>query len=307
MTPVFATQGGRALEQLSSNGIALSMTPDRLGWLVPSDPGAPLEALRRQYWAQGYLWLKGLLDRGAVLAFRRQYFEAMRDTGLVASDADPTLGIHAGGREDGARVAQVLMAVVRWPAYEAFCRMEAIVRFYEAFFEGPVHLHKRKLVRHTKPGDPHCTGAHYDLVYLRGGTDRLCTSWIPIGDTPVEMGGLAYLEGADAFGRDLEAAYAARSADLTRAERIKAYNAYMASGWLTKDLPTLARDMAGRWLVADYEAGDMVVHSPYMIHASTMNIDAGRRIRLSTDIRYQSLRDDIDARWQNDWAYNDGL
>ena len=64
---------------------------------------------------------------------------------------------------------------------------------------------------------------------------------------------------------------------------------------MTKDLATLAADMGGRWLVADYEAGDMVVHSPYMIHAASVNVDPRRRIRLST------------ARWQSHWSFDDGL
>lgn len=298
---------GRSLQQLWSNGQALEMGPERLGLLVPSDPAEPLEILRRRYREQGYLWLRGLLDPAEVLAFRRRYFEAMRGTGLVAPDADPVLGRCADGGGSGAAVGQVMLAVVRWPEYEAFCRTPAIVRFYEAFFGGPVFLHRRKLVRHTRPGDPGCTGAHYDLVYLRGGTDRLCTSWIPIGDTPVEMGGLAYLEGSDAFGRRLEQDYARRAADLPPEERVRAFNRAMASGWLTKDLAALAADSGLRWLVADYRAGDMVVHSPYMIHASTMNTDPERRIRLSTDIRYQAADDAVDARWQNDWSFDDGL
>jgi len=299
--------GGRPLEQLRSNGYALAMTPERLGPLVPSDPGESLDVLRRRYREQGYLWLRGLLDPAEVVGFRRRYFEAMRETGLVAPGSDPALGLHAGGPESGPAVGRVMLAVVRWAEYEAFCRSRAIVRFYEEFLGGPVFLHQRKLVRHTRPGDPGCTGAHYDLVYLRGGTDRLCTSWIPIGDTPIEMGGLAYLEGSDAFGRRLEAQYAERAADLPPEERVKAFNRAMAGGWLTKDLPTLAADAGLRWLVADYEAGDMVVHSPYMIHASTMNTDARGRLRLSTDIRYQAADDRIDPRWQNDWSYDDGL
>ena len=52
---------------------------------------------------------------------------------------------------------------------------------------------RRKLLRHTRPGEARATPAHYDPVYLRGGTDRIVTSWIPIGDTPTEMGGLCYL------------------------------------------------------------------------------------------------------------------
>jgi hypothetical protein len=51
----------------------------------------------------------------------------------------------------------------------------------------------------------------------------------------------------------------------------------------------------------------MVVHSPYMVHASTMNVDPDKRIRLSTDIRYQRVRDEIDARWNNHWSLDDML
>ena len=51
----------------------------------------------------------------------------------------------------------------------------------------------------------------------------------------------------------------------------------------------------------------MMVHSPYIVHASTMNVDPLRRIRLSTDIRYQRVRDEIDSRWSNHWTLDDML
>jgi hypothetical protein len=38
-----------------------------------------------------------------------------------------------------------------------------------------------------------------------------------------------------------------------------------------------------------------------------MNVDPERRIRLSTDIRYQRVRDEIDARWSNHWSLDDML
>ncbi len=43
-----------------------------------------------------------------------------------------------------------------------------------------------------------------------------------------------------------------------------------------------------------------------MIHAATANMDASR-MRLSTDIRYQRVRDEIDARWANHWTLDDML
>lgn len=299
----------RALDfQLSSNGYDLQMTPDRLGWLTPTDPGVPMKQLREQYQAQGYLWLKGILPRQTVLDFRRRYFTAFLETGLVHRDFDPIEGIYSGGGEDRVAINRALMTFVRTAAYEAFCLMDEMWRFYDVFLEGDSYLHKRKIVRHTRPQDKNCTGAHYDLIYLRGGTDRVVTSWIPVGDIPVEMGGLVYLEGSDAWGRRMEADYQASAAHLPPNERVSAYNRFMDnSGWMTKDLPALADRVGTRWLVADYEAGDMMVHSPYMVHASTVNLDPMGRMRLSTDIRYQRVQDEIDARWQNHWSLDDML
>ena len=39
-----------------------------------------------------------------------------------------------------------------------------------------------------------------------------------------------------------------------------------------------------RWLLADHEAGDIVLHSPFMIHASTTNQSIDRRLRLKADL-----------------------
>jgi ectoine hydroxylase-related dioxygenase (phytanoyl-CoA dioxygenase family) len=84
----------------------------------------------------------------------------------------------------------------------------------------------------------------------------------------------------------MEAQFAEQYAHLPPAERVSAYNQSMYVGWLTKDLPIPAERLDRRWLIADYEAGDMVVHSPYMVHAATVNADPEGRLRLSTDIRY---------------------
>ncbi len=298
--------GARILEQpLTSNGYILSTAADKLGWLTPSDPTRPHDELVEQYRAQGYLWLKEILKREAVMDFRQRFFEAFEEVGLLAEGSDPRDGIYSGNGKS--KVAKILGEVVRWASYESFCLVPEIWKFYEGFLGGPVYLHKRKLIRMTMADDS-STGAHYDLTYLRAGTDTVCTSWIPIGDVPVEMGGLVYLEGSDKLGRKLEAEFSAKNADLTPEERISAYNKNMSeTGWLTKDLPSLADRLGGRWLMADYEAGDMVIHSAYMIHASTTNVSPDQRMRLSTDIRYQLVRERIDARWNDHWSPDDHL
>lgn len=274
---------------------------------MESDPGAPIGALREQFRAQGYLWLKGFFDREAVLDFRGRFFSAFADLGLTAPGSDPREGRFSGHTPGQRAVNQRLMEFVRSAAYESFCLQEKLWRLYDAFLEGPSYLHKRKIVRYTVPHTTRATGAHYDLIYLRSGTDRVCSSWIPLGDTPVEMGGLVYLENSDALGRRMEADFSRVNRSLSREEQINAFNKNMGKGWLTQDLKTLAENADSRWLVADYEAGDMVVHSAYMIHAATDNRDPEGRLRLSTDIRYQNVRDDIDARWTNHWSLDDML
>ena len=293
---------------LISNGYELSSEPNRLGWLSPSSPDEPIDLLREQYTEQGYLWLKGLIPRDDVLAFRQRYFAALRPMGLVAPDSDPVDGFFDPDAEVDTQALQALRVKIhRWAAFESFCLSEAIWKFYERFLGGPVYLHKRLIIRHTTPSQESTTGAHYDLTYLRAGTYNVYTSWIPLGDIPVEMGGLVYLEGSDTFGRENEAEYNKKNQDLPLEERISAYNKHMKGGWLTKDLPSLADRLDTRWLIADYEAGDMVIHSGFMIHAATRNMSRENRMRLSTDIRYQLVDEKIDSRWAKPWSPDDGL
>ena len=292
---------------ITSNNIPLETSPERLGNLVPTDAGLPIKQLRERYEQHGYLWLKGFFKRDDILAFRRHFFKVFEDCGLLAEGSDPQDGIYSGQEVDTRKTNQRLMEVARSAAFESFCLQPKHWQFYDAFLNGPSYLHKRKIIRYTTPHNSSSTGGHYDLVYLRAGTDKLCTSWIPIGDTPVEMGGLVYLEGSDAFGREREAEFTEMNKSLPPEERISAFNKNMGQGWLSKDLVSLANKANSRWLIADYEAGDLMVHSPYMVHAATDNKDPENRLRLSTDIRFQNVREEIDVRWNNHWTIGDML
>jgi ectoine hydroxylase-related dioxygenase (phytanoyl-CoA dioxygenase family) len=279
---------------LTSNGYNLASSRERLGRLevVPSAEMNDREALIARLQRDGYLFLKKVINPQRVWEFRRYYFSKFVNTGLVAEGSDPREGIAGTGEVDTQLVNAILFnQIVPGEEYNAFCTCPEIVNFYEWFLGGELHLHRRKLIRHLKVSQTGATGAHYDLVYLRGGTDRLYTSWIPLGDCPVESGGLIYLENSHHYFAELDR---------------KATKKNVAE-WLTKDLPSLAEKLNSRWLLADYAAGDMVVHTPYTVHASLDNQNSQGIMRLSTDIRYQLKRDPIDGRWQNHWHINDGL
>jgi pimeloyl-ACP methyl ester carboxylesterase len=66
-------------------------------------------------------------------------------------------------------------------------------------------------------------------------------------------------------------------------------------GWLAQDPPRVRRGLGGRWLSHEFGAGDVVVFSTVLVHGGLDN--RSRRIRLSTDSRYQLASEPVDHRW----------
>jgi hypothetical protein len=282
---------------LTSNGYVLDESQRRLGPLrpVPEADRSDRAALWRRMRRDGYLYLPRALDPQDVLAFRRRYFAAMADTGLLARGSDPVHGRAGGSEFDAAEFRRRLFGqIVPGADYAQFCSQPALRDWFCWFYGDEPFLHRRKIIRHVRPrevGIGTATQAHYDLVYIREGTDRLVSVWIPLGDCPVERGGLIYLE---------------RSHLWVHRDEVDGMLKRPAAS-ITADLPALAEQHDSRWLFTDYAAGDIVVHSPYIVHASLDNADQNGVIRLSTDIRYQRAGEPIDWRWQRDWSDDDLL
>ncbi|PHH73164.1 hypothetical protein CDD83_4799 [Cordyceps sp. RAO-2017] len=145
---------------------------------------------------------------------------------------------------------------------------------------------------------------------MRYGEPTSVTAWVPIGDIRLEGGGLIYLEGGDALGEKFEADFTAKAlaAGMSDDEMRNAFNDHMLStGFLCDGPAAFARQHGKRWLVAAYEAGDVVLHRPHMIHASTINEDPEDRIRLGTDLRFVNSARPWDTRWANHYRFDDGV
>lgn len=284
---------------LTSNGYRLDGGDHRLGRLlpVPDAERHDRDALRARLTRDGYLYLPGFFERAVIEDFRRYYFATLAESGLTLPGTDPADGLAASASDLDRTLFRSLLfqQIVPGREYEALCRNPALVAFYQWLLRSDqVHLHRRKIIRHVGPGESGigtATQAHYDLVYLREGTDRVLSSWIPLGDCPVARGPLIYLEGSHHRVLADEAAGRLRR----------------PAASMTADLPALAEEYDTRWLVTDFAAGDLMVHTPYIVHASLDNQDPGGAFRLSTDIRYQAAAEPIDTRWQNHWHDQDGL
>jgi phytanoyl-CoA hydroxylase len=121
-----------------------------------------------------------------------------------------------------------------------------------------------------------------------------------------------YFEQSSRIGQDTEAQFTELNSKLPPEERLSAFNVNMADGgkFITGDAVAYQREHGpGRcWLVANYEAGDVVFHNPWMVHCASMNMSDTGHIRLSADIRYVEEGSDFDVRWHKAYWYpEDGL
>ena len=127
-----------------------------------------------------------------------------------------------------------------------------------------------------------------------------------------------YMEHSDDIGKDMEADFMKRAETMTREERLSGFNKNMArDGQLSHNVIDFNEDVRSgkfgdktkrrKWLVGNYEAGDVVFHNPYLIHGAVKNQDPQGRIRLASDLRFYEEGAPLDERWMQTWFAGDGL
>ena len=182
---------------------------------------------------------------------------------------------------------------VRSEAFRSFTALPALRVIAETIFEAPASLIRRTPLRHFIPGRRGASRAHLDRTYIEGVAADVVTFWVPLGNCPVQAGGLLYLEDSH---KDFDFEAKVRGgAPMDRSNDFRP---------LTHDLKWLADLTGRRWLSTEYKAGDVVIHCPSIVHASTdSQMDM---MRVSTDIRFRRAGSASDPRWDNDWSADDG-
>jgi ectoine hydroxylase-related dioxygenase (phytanoyl-CoA dioxygenase family) len=124
---------------------------------------------------------------------------------------------------------------------------------------------------------------------------------VPLGDTPLNVGGLMVLENSHKKADRLRN-YLSRDVDdyctnSPNAEKLQSGELlYEFDGVLTKNPYSLRKSFGGRWLTSEhYDMGDLLIFSMRTIHASLDN--QSNRIRISADTRYQPANEPSDDRW----------
>ena len=302
------------LPQLYYKGEPLDMSSGCLGTLrVSTDVLDDRDELDRRMAADGYLFLPGYLDLGAVTAARRDLLQRLAEAGSLdlrypVSEAilKPSVAISF-SPELGADN----------PSLDRVLYSGRMIEFFGHFLGGEVAHFDYTWFRSKAPGSETATSPHCDIVYTGRGTHNLYTAWVPFSDIPFEMGGLMVLEDSH-LNEELKATYGQRDVDAycendpeatQTVERVQAEGREPTAeerltissiwrGHYSNYAIATREELGGRWLTAEYRLGDLLVFCMNLMHASSDN--QTDRVRLSSDSRYQLASEPRDRRWIGD-------
>lgn len=279
----------------TSHGVAFDRSPDKFGWLRESQEIAhDKDALQERMTEDGYLFMRGILDKQVVLDARRELLEKLDSVEEIDRDYPLMEAIFSGRSNRANASAQNFAQQLRLgEKIRALVHGGKVIEFYETFFGDEVRPFDFIWLRAVRVGA--ATGCHYDWVYMGRGTKKLYTSWIPIGDVPYSDGALCILENSH---KDEELVNTYGASDVDDRSKPNPWG-----GWFTKNPLEVQEKVGGRWLTAGeggFRTGDMLVFGMWTMHCSMDNRSPVNRIRLSSDTRYQLASEPADHRWVGD-------
>lgn len=254
-----------------------------LGELRDSSPLLPdMDAIHSRMKEDGFLLLRGLIDRGKVLTARQTILSHMAEQEALT----PNTPLLEGVMPQGGRSVQMMgrKGIVQHADVLNVIESTELFDFFEAYFGEPALTFNYKWLRGV--GNEEYTGAHCDYVYMGQGSPNLHTVWIPMGDVPVDQGTLTMCPESNhlpSFAK-LRGTYGQMDVDRDKTD-----------GWFTKDPMEITETFGSHWLTSEFFAGDVMIFGMHTMHASTTNLT--NRFRLSCDVRFQPASEPADKRW----------
>lgn len=279
-----------------ANGAVLDTSPAAFGELKRSDDLLDNPSgFRERLDTDGYVYLPGFWERSALNPVRTEIAWLLLESGCIDA-VDPMVMrcLHKPDVEVKKKIAAHNQIV------REFLLNGKTRSYLTDALGGSVKALDFLGMRMLGPGAG--TYPHGDIVYFSRGTPSLLTGWTPIGDIPIELGGLVLLEGSlnhpalreDYLNRDVDS-YCSNHPD---AAVNAAKNGPVWDGTLSSDFVALRERLGGRWLTANYRQGDIVIFQMTMIHGSLDN--QTDRVRVSADPRYQMESQTFDHRYIGD-------
>lgn len=298
-------------------GRRLDISPEVFGELRRSDTVlADTAELRQRMQDDGYLFLPGLLDIESVKDVRRAIFERLANEGAL----DPNHPVYEGySNPDPAQTTSPSIdyrtngsaqSVSDIPALKNLLYSGRLIEFFERYFGGEVLCFEHIWFRAKNSVTGRATPPHYDILYMGRGTHNLFTAWIPYTDISFDMGGIMVLEKSHQL-NELRNTYGQRDIDVYDASKDDAEliasgkKLWQKTGEYSLDAFKTQAELGGRWLTTEFKMGDVLVFSPYLMHASAENTTP--RMRISSDTRYQLASDAVDDRWAGAHPIGHGL
>jgi hypothetical protein len=228
--------------------------------------------LRRRIAGEGYLFFKRLQNPDKLRDLRREMMTTIQKAGWLIADTDPMDGIAnittrctEGDNEYSVGYAEVY----KLEAFHRSGHWPEVTSMVEKIMGRPIMPHPHKIARIWFPKyTEHTTPTHQDFVHFQGNFETL-TCWAPVGDCPIELGGLAVIPGSHKVDRVLE------------------HHFSLGAGGLNVDTNE-HEEIAPVWHTRDYEIGDTLIFPALTIHKALPN-DTEDKLRLSLDNRYHAI------------------
>lgn len=239
-------------------------------------------ALKERIAADGYLLIRGLHDRNAVLTARQQILERLAVKGMLAPDTPLMDGVfNSEFPEPTSTGSMGNKALTQLPAFKAVVEGAPVMDFFKHFLGGDARTFDFKWLRTAGPGSG--SPIHYDIVFMGRGTQDLYSCWTPFGDVSLDMGPIVFCLGSNHFDR-VRATYGQSDVDRD-----------MIEGHFSDNPLEIVEKFGGHWATTTFSVGDVIIFSMFLMHASLVN--TSDKIRITADARYQLASEPIDERW----------
>ena len=243
------------------------------------------EALQERIAAEGYLLIRGLHDRETVLAARQQILEKLAEREMIAPNTPLMDGIFNPDYSEPTSTGSMgNIALTQLPAFKAVVEGAPVMNFFKHFLGGEALTFDFKWLRTAGPGAG--SPIHYDIVFMGRGTQNLYSCWTPFGDVSLDMGPIVFCLGSNRFEKVRET-YG--KADVDRD---------LIEGHFSDNPLEVIEKFGGHWATTTFSAGDVIIFSMFLMHASLVN--TSDKIRITADTRYQLATETADERWIGD-------